>query len=103
MSGAKILGHWLLGLALAWTALGLALAIAGLPGLPWVMIVSGLILAAAIYFERHRYKPMEDERPGLGWVPTGERFLDPETNEFVTVYFNETTGERRYIRQREQR
>jgi hypothetical protein len=100
MSVARIIGRWLIGLGLVWAALGLALSLAGIPGLSWFMIGSGLILAGAAYFERHRYKPQTTERPGLGWIETDESFIDPETDRKVTVYFHPASGERRYVQQR---
>lgn len=37
-------------------------------------------------------------RPRSGnWRATGEKFVDPETGELVTVWFDPTTGERRYV------
>ena len=81
-------------------ALGLAL-IAALAGAPfplvmWLTII-GVMLVGGILFERGRYKPAAPDRPGPGWVATGERFIDPESGEEVTVYYQPTSGERRYV------
>ena len=55
------------------------------------------VLVIGLLIERWRYKPLTGRSPGPGWQTTGERFVDPETEKLVTVYFNPTTGERRYI------
>jgi hypothetical protein len=48
-------------------------------------------------FERGRYKPNSPDRPGADWIATDERFLDPESGEIVTVFYQPQTGERRYV------
>ena len=57
----------------------------------------GAILAGGVLVERWRYQLLADNRPGRNWVATPERFVDPETGRLVTVFFNPTTGERRYV------
>jgi hypothetical protein len=58
-----------------------------------------LILFLGIVFERRRYKRLLDEPPpGADWEPTSERFIDPETQAEVVVYFNPKTGARAYVR-----
>jgi hypothetical protein len=42
-------------------------------------------------------KKLENADPGPDWRETEERFIDPETKECVTVVFNPTSGERRYV------
>jgi hypothetical protein len=37
------------------------------------------------------------------WRATPERFVDPETGRLVTVFFNATTGEGRYVAGRQSR
>ena len=32
-----------------------------------------------------------------GWRPTAERFLDEDTDHALVVWFNPSTGERRYV------
>ena len=34
---------------------------------------------------------------GRNWRPTDEKFVDPETGQLVTVWFDAATGERRYV------
>jgi len=43
-----------------------------------------------------RYKPASKQPIGPGWVDTGERFVDPETNKRVAVFMRPETGERAY-------
>jgi hypothetical protein len=77
--------------------LGLMLAEWGVTGPAIIVFVWGVLLFIGLAFERWRYKPLRDERLGPQWSATDERFVDPETGRLVTVYFNQATGERRYI------
>ena len=61
------------------------------------LAVWGAILAGSVLVERWRYKPVTTRRPGPEWVSTNERFIDPESGETVTVYYQPSTGERRYV------
>jgi hypothetical protein len=61
------------------------------------LAVWGAIFAGGVLVERWRYKPLADDRPGLDWQATPERFVDPETGRLVTVFFNPASGERRYV------
>jgi hypothetical protein len=72
-----------------------AAAFAGLRTIP--LAIFGAILTLALLFERHVYKPIRPDAPGPGWEETTERFIDPQTRQSVTVYFNPRTGERRYV------
>ncbi|HVH82302.1 MAG TPA: hypothetical protein VM782_23090 [Stellaceae bacterium] len=89
-------------LATGVVTLGFAL-LAALFGAPfpvvlWLAVV-GAGLLGGILLERGRYKPPTPERPGRGWVATDERFLDPDTGKTVMVYYQPSTGERRYVGQ----
>lgn len=75
---------------------GLALVIHGERNGGWQMLAVGLIALFGIVFERWRYRHLE-ARPDGSWEATGERFVDPTTNEPVKVFFNPRTGERRYV------
>jgi hypothetical protein len=55
------------------------------------------VLLVGLLIERWRYKRLSTVPPGSDWQRTDERFVDPETGKLVTVYFQPTTGERRYI------
>jgi hypothetical protein len=59
---------------------------------------AGAVMLLAILFERRRYKRIVDDVPGPDWQPTGERFLDPNTDVPVEVYFQPATGKRLYVR-----
>jgi hypothetical protein len=74
---------------------GSAAALAGWPAIP--LAAFGAILTLALLFDRYVYKPIRQEPPGTGWEQTAERFIDPESRQSVTVYFNPRTGERRYV------
>lgn len=63
----------------------------------------GTILGGGVLVERWRYQLLADGRPGREWQATSERFVDPETGQLVTVFFNPATGERRYVVDTEQR
>jgi hypothetical protein len=61
------------------------------------LAVPGLVLLFALVVERWRYKPVTGHPPGTDWVPTNERFVDPESGKLVTVFYQPATGERRYV------
>jgi len=60
--------------------------------------VFGAVMLLAVVFERRGYKRIVDSVPGPDWQPTGERFLDPNSDVPVTVYFQPATGKRVYVR-----
>jgi hypothetical protein len=62
-------------------------------GVPVTFVGIGLI---ASYIYDTRYKPASKQPIGPGWVDTGERFIDPETNKRVAVFMRPETGERTY-------
>ena len=82
--------------ALAGAALLAALCPVMFPVYLWLGLW-GTVLLGGIVFERGRYKPARPGHPGPGWVPTDERFVDPRSGATVTVYFQPSTGERRYV------
>ncbi len=61
------------------------------------MAIPGLVLLFGLVVERWRYKLVTTRRPGSDWVSTDERFIDPESGETVTVFYQPSTGERRYV------
>jgi len=61
------------------------------------LAIPGLVMPVGLAIERWRYKPMTTRRPGPDWVSTNERFIDPESGETVTVFYQPSTGERRYV------
>ena len=75
-----------------------ALTIAGYTiGVVLRLAVPGLVLLFGLLVEAWRYKPLTDHQPGPGWIPTDERFIDPESGKLVAVFYKPATGERRYI------
>ena len=62
-------------------------------GVPLTFVGVGLI--ASLIYDR-RYKPASKQPIGPGWVDTGERFIDPESNKRVAVFMRPETGERDY-------
>ena len=66
-------------------------------GIVLQLAIPGLVLMFGLLVERWRYKPVTIHRPGPDWVPTNERFIDPESGETVTVFYQPSTGERRYV------
>jgi hypothetical protein len=81
-----------IGLAVA----GLSLLVCGLIAPALYALGFGSLLVLGTAFERWRYRS-NDDRPAVGWEPTGERFEDPETGKPVQVYYNPQSGERRYV------
>lgn len=85
----------LLGLCLAWIAIGLWGV--GQDWSAWPMLVFPALLLAAIIFERVHYRGNATDSAPDDWRATDERFLDEASGRPVTVWFNATTGERRYV------
>ncbi len=61
----------------------------------WPVLIWGVVLLVATIFERWRYRA-NATREGEGWVATDERFIDPESGKLMQVYYQASTGERRY-------
>ena len=79
-------------------AAAVSLAISGCTlGLVLRLAVPGVILLFALLFEHWRYKPLKSRHPGPDWLPTHERFVDPESGKLVAVFYKPSTGERRYV------
>ena len=89
---------FLLVVGIALLAASLATALTGGPvGTVLRLGIPGLALTGAILFERGRYKPNSPDWPGPDWIATDERFVDHESGEIVTVFYQPQTGERRYV------
>lgn len=60
-----------------------------------------LLVASAVVIVTALLEPIYGRtvaRPiGGNWRQTDEKFVDPETGELVTVWFDPATGERRYV------
>ena len=81
-------------------ALTIALVMIGAglsPPVSWQVVVMGVLLAAAVIFERGRYRNDAAGTPPLPWVETGERFVDPDSKRLVAVWTHPATGARRYV------
>jgi hypothetical protein len=60
-----------------------------------LLIVAAVAIATALLepiYGRAGASPL-----GPGWRPTDEKFVDPETGELVTVWFDSASGKRRYV------
>lgn len=73
---------------------GIALWAVG--GGPVLLIVGAVVLVTAVLEPIYGHIV---RRPPVGgrWQPTDEKFVDPESNQLVTVWYNPATGERRYV------
>jgi hypothetical protein len=90
----KMLRKALLSFGVLLTFGGLISSISGWQG-ALVMTFWGLVLVAAVVFERWRYR----KTPGAAesdWQETEERFVDPETGVLTQVMYDPRTGDRRY-------
>jgi hypothetical protein len=116
MSGFGVVRTIALAIAILMIAIGIVSLTAGGPGLAVVglwNVVLGLVLLAAIFLERRRYRSEPGERlgepPGRGggephgtvlearFRPTDETFEDPTTRHRMRVWLDAATGERRYL------
>ena len=68
---------------------------AGWHTLPFAIIPAIVLLG--LLFERFVYKPIRSDTPGQGWERTAEQFTDPRSGRTVVVWYNPSTGERRYV------
>jgi Domain of unknown function (DUF1707) len=46
---------------------------------------------------RSRRRHGQADRPGSGWVPTAERFMDPASRQIVRVWVDPADGSRHYV------
>lgn len=76
---------------------GLVCLVTNVASPAWVAIFWGGLIVLGTVWERFRYKPLEDGRPGAGWIATPESFVDDETGKPVRVWLEPATGERRYV------
>jgi hypothetical protein len=89
-----MLRNVVLAISLGWLAIG---TWAAMMFGAWAMLIFPAIVVGGIVFERFHYRGnATDAAPG-DWRPTNERFLDDETGRPVVVWFNPTTGERKYV------
>ncbi|GFO61043.1 hypothetical protein GMST_33680 [Geomonas silvestris] len=89
---------------LRYVLLAVGLAFLGVGLLQWFIrgtcyypqLIWGAVLTVGVLAERWRYRRIEQER-AAHWQKTGERFIDPETGKTVEVYYDPSSGERRYV------
>jgi len=63
----------------------------------WPTLIAATVLLAGIVFERRRYGAAQARPAGPAWRETSERFVDDASGRPVAVWYNEATGERRYV------
>jgi hypothetical protein len=63
----------------------------------WPTLIAATILLAGIVFERRRYGAAQAKPAGSAWRETSERFVDDASGRPLTVWYNDATGERRYV------
>ena len=63
----------------------------------WPTLIAATILLAGIVFERRRYGAAQAKPAGDAWRETPERFVDDASGRPLTVWYNDATGERRYV------
>ena len=91
-----MLRNLVLGLAILVSCSGLLL-LAVSPANAFPPLVFGVLLLLGTVFERWRYKQPKGIGAAKG-VATGERFVDTETGALMEVWYDESTGERSYVR-----
>lgn len=91
-----MLRNAVLGLAVLVTCSGLFLLMVS-PGNAFPPLLFGTLLLLGTVFERWRYKSARAAGTARG-TATGERFVDPETGALMEVWYDESTGERSYVR-----
>jgi hypothetical protein len=72
---------------------GIALWLNG--GGPFLLVFAAIVLITALL--EPIYGRANGAPRGIGWRPTDERFIDPESGKLVTVWFDPASGERRYV------
>ena len=63
----------------------------------WPTLIAATVLLAGMIFERRRYGAAKARPAGPAWRETTERFVDDASGRPVAVWYNEATGERRYV------
>ncbi len=79
-------------------AIAVLLVVLGLwPPALWCGL-NGALLTLGLVFERWQYRRTQSQAPGAGWHATGERFVDPGSGVLTEVWFQPSSGERRYVK-----
>ncbi|HEY9287917.1 MAG TPA: hypothetical protein VIT43_07840 [Candidatus Dormibacteraeota bacterium] len=75
---------------------GILLLAAGIGvGIVIYLLIQGIVVLAALLFERGRYRPTVTQSGD--WQETEERFVDPSTGQLMKVRYNPRTGVRDYV------
>lgn len=75
---------------------GILLLAAGIGlGIVGYLLIQGIVVLAALLFERGRYQPRVTRSDD--WQDTEERFVDPSTGQLMKVRYNPRTGARDYV------
>lgn len=75
---------------------GIVLLAAGIvAGFVVYVLIQGVVVIAALLFERGRYRPVSTASGA--WLDTEERFVDPSTGQLMKVRYNPQTGARDYV------
>lgn len=83
-----------LGISALLVAGGLALQAS--VGQGWFLMGFGMLIAASVLLEGRYRGSSRNSLDHGSWQRTGEREIDSETGKIVDVWFDPTTGERRY-------
>jgi hypothetical protein len=92
-----VLRRALFAIAALLVAGGLVLLVARVPSPGWNLLIAGVVLFAALVFERWRYRAGSADGGGQ-WHRTDERFEDPESGQIMEVHFDPASGRRRYVK-----
>jgi hypothetical protein len=87
---------FVLGLGLVLMGGGVVGITFGAGGFMLAPLILGVLVLIGTVFEPH-YKRNQSASPTDGFIRTGERFHDPAQGGIVEVWYNKTSGERRYI------
>lgn len=89
-------GGWRGFALLAGALLGVCgIALWSIGGGPVLLIIAAVAVITAV--AEPIYGSAKGRPSGGSWRATDERFVDPETGKLVTVWFDPSSGERRYV------
>lgn len=77
----------------------IAVVLSLLGGPLWAAAIVCAALTIAIVFERSGYGRPAPPPIDRDWAPTDEIFVDDQTSALVRVWFNDKSGERRYVQE----
>lgn len=93
---AEMLRKAILGYGVLAIVVGILLLAFGIGlGIVLYLLIQGIVVIAALLFERGRYQPQVTKSGE--WQETEERFVDPSTGQLMKVRYNPRTGARDYV------